>query len=62
MAYKYIYLKVRSLADMVKDFSQLRNLYPDRPKHECFSKFYTSKPTSTGPYVKKTLVAHIEES
>ena len=54
--------KVRSLADMVKDFAQLHKLFPDRPKHECFSKFYTSKPQNDGPYVKKTLVAHIEES
>lgn len=55
-------LQVRSLADMVKDFAQLHKLFPDRPKHECFSKFYTSKPQNDGPYVKKTLVAHIEES
>lgn len=55
-------LQVRSLADMVKDFSQLHRVFPDRPKHECFSKFYTSKPASDGPYVKKTLVAHIEET
>jgi len=55
-------LQVRSLADMVKDFSQLHLLFPERPKHECFSKFYTSKPANDGPYVKKTLVAHIEES
>lgn len=53
-------LQVRSLADMVKDFAQLSKLFPDRPKHECFSKFYTSKPQNDGPYVKKTLVAHIE--
>ena len=57
-----IFFKVRSLADMVKDFAQLHKLFPDRPKHECFSKFYTSKPQNDGPYVKKTLVAHIEES
>ncbi|CAG5081753.1 Oidioi.mRNA.OKI2018_I69.PAR.g9953.t1.cds [Oikopleura dioica] len=55
-------LQVRSLADMVKDFSQLVKLFPDRPKHDAFSKFYTSKPVQDGPYVKKTLVAHIEES
>ena len=47
---------------MVKDFAHLSKLYPERPKHECFSKFYTSKPANDGPYVKKTLVAHIEES
>ena len=56
------FFKVRSLADMVKDFSQLVKLFPDRPKHDAFSKFYTSKPVQDGPYVKKTLVAHIEES
>ncbi|CBY16105.1 unnamed protein product [Oikopleura dioica] len=55
-------LQVRSLADMVKDFSQLVKLFPDRPKHDAFSKFYTSKPVQDGPYVKKTLVAHIEDS
>ena len=34
-------LQVRSLADMIKDFANLTYLYPNKPKHEVFSKYYT---------------------
>lgn len=53
-------LQVRSLADMIKDFANLTYLYPNKPKHEVFSKYYSQTPQAEGPYVKKTLVAHIE--
>lgn len=54
-------LQVRSLADTIKDFNHLTYLYPDKSKHEVFSKYYSQKIAPDGPYVKKTLVAHIEK-
>lgn len=53
-------LTVRSLADMVKDFSYLKFLYPDKDKAEVFGKYYSAKQVAEGNYVKKTLVAHID--
>ena len=54
-------LQVRSLADTVKDFDNLQFLYPNVPKNEVFSKYYTAKASADGPYVKKTLIAYIDK-
>lgn len=32
---------IRSLADRISDLNHLLFLYPDRPKDEVFSKYYT---------------------
>lgn len=44
---------IRSLADRISDLNHLLFLYPDRPKDEVFSKYYTpplckQPPASTG--------------
>lgn len=43
---------IRSLADRISDLNHLLFLYPDRPKDEVFSKYYTPplcKQTSSRP-------------
>lgn len=34
-------LEIRSLGDRILDISDITYLYPNRPKHEVFQKFYT---------------------
>lgn len=41
---------IRSLADRISDLNHLLFLYPDRPKDEVFSKYYTP-PLCKQPYV-----------
>lgn len=44
---------IRSLADRISDLNHLLFLYPDRPKDEVFSKYYTP------PLCKKPLIITI---
>ncbi|XP_066300615.1 signal transducer and activator of transcription 5B-like isoform X1 [Branchiostoma lanceolatum] len=54
---------IRSLADRIHDLPHLVNLYPDIPKDEAFSKYYTpirDKPAQTDGYVPAALKATVE--
>ncbi|XP_034234971.1 signal transducer and activator of transcription 5B-like isoform X3 [Thrips palmi] len=53
---------IRSLPDRIADLQHLVHLYPDIPKDQAFSKYYTpleNQPTSNNGYVKPFLVTHV---
>ncbi|XP_034939786.1 signal transducer and activator of transcription 5B [Chelonus insularis] len=54
---------IRSLADRISDLQHLLYLYPDRPKDQVFSRYYTpfaeNQPTTNNGYVKPLLVTHV---
>jgi len=55
--------QIRGLADRINDLKHLTYLYPDIPKDQAFSKYYTpfndSQPSSSNGYVKPVLVTFI---
>ncbi|KAI5740647.1 hypothetical protein M8J76_005819 [Diaphorina citri] len=55
--------QIRNLADRISDLPHLVYLYPDKPKDQAFSKYYTpfqdSQPMGTNGYVKPILVIHV---
>lgn len=55
--------QIRNLADRISDLSHLVYLYPDIPKDQAFSKYYTpfqdSQPVQNNGYVKPILVIHV---
>ncbi len=54
---------IRGLADRINDLKHLTYLYPDTPKDNAFSKYYTpfneNQPQSSNGYVKPVLVTFI---
>nr|AAO22057.1 STAT6 [Tetraodon fluviatilis] len=49
-------LEIRSLGDRIRDISEITHLYPNRPKHDVFQKFYTEPQASpTGGYIPVSL-------
>uniref|UniRef100_A0A672HKX3 Signal transducer and activator of transcription n=1 Tax=Salarias fasciatus TaxID=181472 RepID=A0A672HKX3_SALFA len=56
---------IRSLADRISDLNHLLFLYPDRPKDEVFSKYYTPplcKPKAVDGYVKPQIKQVVPDS
>ncbi|KAG7254623.1 hypothetical protein CRUP_007441 [Coryphaenoides rupestris] len=53
---------IRSLADRISDLTHLMFLYPDRPKDEVFSKYYTPPHSkAVGGYVKPQIKQVVPE-
>lgn len=52
-------LKIFKIADSIRDIKQLKYLYPDIPKDEAFSKYYTTENRANNGYVRPLLRPYI---